>query len=529
MKSFLRIIAATLVVTFLFGSFTTVSAVEDQFEIDLTVTGAPDVTAPSVPTSLTATAVSSSQIDLSWTASTDDVAVTGYRIYRDNNLVTTIAGVSYSDTGLSASTLYEYVVSAIDAASNESIRSATSSATTFAIPASSGGSGGGSGQYVYPVIYDVSVLPGETNAVISWKTTQPTLGTVAWGLTSNLEQGLVSETSYTTDHQITLGNLLSGTEYIFSIDVLSGYGLTVSIPEARFTTNPVSEYGVNASAFKAAPETNSILLSWRNPTSAFFDEVRIVRSEGFYPSSPSDGTTIYEGGLQEFRDNDVVSGKRYYYALFARDTAGEYSSGLLSSARIAVPGEPAQEIPPVFEELPQAPAVHPVIQSLSFADFDFIQGGKKVATLSGKNVAIDGAKNLTVSLDYGRVPEILKSIVVTLRHPSDSTKIFSFLLRVNEEKSAYVATIGPLGDSGTYGVDIAIVDYKNQGLKKIVGNLFASVGVAYEGAEGFFSVILAFILDRILFFLLLIILFLLILKALQLIFGKNRRSFVRIR
>ncbi len=523
MKHSFRIIAASLVVTFLLSSFTTVSAVEDQFEIDLTVTGAPDVTPPSTPAGLLATAVSSSQINLSWSASTDDVAVTGYRIYRDNALVTTVVGLNYSDTGLSASTLYAYVVSAIDAASNESLRSATSSATTFTTPVSSGGggSGGGSGQYMYPVIYDVSVVPGETSAVVSWKTTQPTLGTVAWGLSSNMEQGLVSETSYAVDHQLTLGNLLPGTEYFFSLEVLNGYGLTASIPEGRFTTSPVSEYGVNASSFKATPETNSILLSWVNPTSAFFGEVRIVRGENFYPSGPTDGSTIYEGRSLEFRDTEVISGKRYYYALFAKDTSGAYSSGLLSSARIALPGEPIEETPPVFEELPQALNVHPVIESLSFIDFDFIQDGKRITTLSGKNVAIDGSKNLTVSLDYKKIPEVLKSIVVTLRHPSDSTKIFSFLLRVNEEKTAYVATIGPLGDSGTYGVDIAIVDYKNQGLKKIVGNLFASANVAYEGAQGFFAVIFAVILDRILFILLLIILFLLLLKAFRLIFGKN--------
>ena len=44
-----------------------------------------DTTAPTSPANLVATVVSSSQIDLSWNASTDNVAVTGYRVYRDRN------------------------------------------------------------------------------------------------------------------------------------------------------------------------------------------------------------------------------------------------------------------------------------------------------------------------------------------------------------------------------------------------------------------------------------------------------------
>ena len=106
-----------------------------------------DTQAPSVPANLTAQAVSSSQINLSWTASTDNVAVTGYRIYRcagssctPSTQIATSTTNSYSDTGFSASTTYTYAVSAVDAAGNESLQSGSASATT-----SSSGSGGGSG------------------------------------------------------------------------------------------------------------------------------------------------------------------------------------------------------------------------------------------------------------------------------------------------------------------------------------------------------------------------------------------------
>ena len=97
-----------------------------------------DTQAPSVPANLLAQANSSSQINLSWTASTDNVGVTGYNIYRDGALLDTSATNFYTNIGLSASTTYTYSVSAYDAVGNASSQSSSASATT-----SSGGGGGG--------------------------------------------------------------------------------------------------------------------------------------------------------------------------------------------------------------------------------------------------------------------------------------------------------------------------------------------------------------------------------------------------
>jgi len=94
-----------------------------------------DTTPPSVPGSLTATAVSSSEIDLTWSASTDNVTVTGYKIYRNGStspLASVTTGTSYTDKGLAAATTYSYTVSAYDAAGNESAQSTPPvSATTL--------------------------------------------------------------------------------------------------------------------------------------------------------------------------------------------------------------------------------------------------------------------------------------------------------------------------------------------------------------------------------------------------------------
>lgn len=92
---------------------------------------APDTTPPSTPTNLTATPVSSSQINLSWTASIDNVGLQSYKVYRNSVQIATVtSGNSYSDTGLSASTTYYYTISAFDAAANTSTQSNSASATT---------------------------------------------------------------------------------------------------------------------------------------------------------------------------------------------------------------------------------------------------------------------------------------------------------------------------------------------------------------------------------------------------------------
>ena len=100
-----------------------------------------DTQPPSTPASLSASAASSSQINLSWSASTDNVAVTNYRIFRDGAAVAVIGNVtSYqNNTGLSASTSYSYAVQALDAAGNGSVQSTTVTAITLAAATSSTG------------------------------------------------------------------------------------------------------------------------------------------------------------------------------------------------------------------------------------------------------------------------------------------------------------------------------------------------------------------------------------------------------
>jgi hypothetical protein len=101
--------------------------------ITITVSNSSDITAPSVPTGLSATPVSSSQISLSWTASTDTggSGLAGYKVYQ-GSAISNLPGTGTNVTmgGLLANTNYTFTVAAFDAAGNTSAQSSPVSATT---------------------------------------------------------------------------------------------------------------------------------------------------------------------------------------------------------------------------------------------------------------------------------------------------------------------------------------------------------------------------------------------------------------
>ena len=106
--------------------------------------GSGDTVAPSTPTNLAASGTTSSATNLSWTASTDNVAVTGYNIYSGATLLGSATGTTYTASGLTASTAYTFTVKAKDAAGNLSASSNAVNVTTLAAVASYCASAGGS-------------------------------------------------------------------------------------------------------------------------------------------------------------------------------------------------------------------------------------------------------------------------------------------------------------------------------------------------------------------------------------------------
>lgn len=93
------------------------------------VGGIPDTQAPSNPTNLASANITASSFDVSWTASTDNVGVTGYNVYLGGSLNGSTTSTSYSFSGLSANTSYTVAVEAYDAAGNTSGQASTNVTT----------------------------------------------------------------------------------------------------------------------------------------------------------------------------------------------------------------------------------------------------------------------------------------------------------------------------------------------------------------------------------------------------------------
>ncbi|MDM5155931.1 glycosyl hydrolase family 18 protein [Bacillus sp. DX1.1] len=90
----------------------------------------PDQEAPTVPMNLVSTEQTATTIRLQWSASTDNVGVKEYEVYRNGTKVGTTSSTEYADTGLQADTTYNYTVKAVDAAENTSENSEIVTATT---------------------------------------------------------------------------------------------------------------------------------------------------------------------------------------------------------------------------------------------------------------------------------------------------------------------------------------------------------------------------------------------------------------
>ena len=208
-------------------------------------TGAGDTQPPSVPANVTATAVSSSQINVSWSASTDNTGVAGYDVYRNGGLVGSTAATTYSDTGLSASTTYSYTVRAKDAAGNVSAVSDAATATTQA-----GGTGGGGGTALSRTGWtatssttsgDVPANMLDGNAASRWSTGTPMASgqyivvdmKAAQSFNKIVMDSTASANDYARGYQVFVSN--DGTNWGNAIATGTGTGAVVTINLASQT------------------------------------------------------------------------------------------------------------------------------------------------------------------------------------------------------------------------------------------------------------------------------------------------------
>ncbi|QPF73378.1 chitinase [Roseateles sp. DAIF2] len=190
----------------------------------------PDITAPSVPGTPTASNLSSNSVTLSWSASTDNVGgsgLAGYELLRGGTLIASPAGNSHTDTGLTAGTNYSYQVRAKDKASNASALSASLLVTTPApctsIPATPGGLN--------------SPSQGGDNVNLSWNavTAGPNC-TVQYRVLQGATQA--TQTALT---QASIGGLAPNTTYNFSVVAVSQAGASQPSAPISVTTTGATD------------------------------------------------------------------------------------------------------------------------------------------------------------------------------------------------------------------------------------------------------------------------------------------------
>lgn len=493
------------------GIATPVYGVSDNFRVRTFV--GEDTTPPTTPDPLTATPIATTQIDLSWGTSTDDFELTGYQVFRDGVQIATTTATTYSDTGLTASTTYSYYITAYDSFNNVSASSTEVATTTPAVPppspTPSTESDSATQGSLTMSLHSLTVIPEENAVIIRFETGAHVRAVIRWGKTSSYELGVLGEGSFSKTHETKITGLMPGTRYRFSIEGESVNGNVAVLTEREFTTlAPEDTFApANVAGLRAQIDGDDVVLWWQNPGDADLEKVRVLHSDRFYPSDIADGEVVYEGLGEEVRDlGRAIPNTTQYYTVFSYDALGNISSGAVVAVRISDAG--GTSTVPIGDE-----TINPI--SLMFEHFTFIQDGEALQVVSG-DVRIDGAKSLTIALPYDVVPEHLKTILVTLTDSADASRVFTFLLRVNADKTAYVATIAPLGISGVFPVAVSVFDFKTAQVGYAKGTITSQIlFVRTGGGQDESSMLLLFtsisrLLGNLTFWFVLLLIFLLL-------------------
>ncbi len=415
-----------------------------------------DTEPPTVPGTLSATPVATTQIDLTWATSTDNYLLSGYHVFRDDVLIATTTIGNYSDVGLTPSTTYTYFITAFDSFGNESASSSpvattTLSSTTPPSEEDDDESGAVQGSIAALRLARLEVIPERDAVVIRYETSGYTRTIIQWGKTISYELGSLAERSFSKVHETRIIGLTPGTRYTFSIKGENNGGRTRTLTEDTFVTLPLDDTFPpgNVRNLRASIEGDDVVIAWENPRDADFTKVRVLRSTLFYPSDLADGWVVYEHDGETARDVGIAAeNSLIYYTVFSYDALGNISSGAVVAVRVEGGVVTPIEVPPE--------TTNPL--ALALSDVVFMQSGEQLIPI-GNRVRVNGAELLTLSLPYDRVPEHLKTILITMTDSVDAQKTFSFLLRINEARTAYVATIAPLGISGDFPFRISVFDY----------------------------------------------------------------------
>ncbi|HET6454427.1 MAG TPA: family 10 glycosylhydrolase [Armatimonadota bacterium] len=308
-----------------------------------------DLTAPTVPTNLSATAVSASQINLSWTASTDNVGVTGYKIFRNDVQIGTSATTSYQSTGLSQYTTYTYKVAAYDAMDNTSAQSSPDSDTTW------------DGQAPTVPTGLTGHVIGPRRVSLNWNVSTDNVGVTGYKLYKNGEFLTTS-----VDEICESGFLTPSTTYTYRVSAYDARGnesaqsssfqittpayanIIKDNPAATYTgvwstgTSSADKYGADYK-YASTAVSEGKTAKW-TPTIAYagYYDIYIWYPQGSNRATNSPFTVYWDGGSQTVPWNQTTNGGAWRKILsnkhFAIGTAGyvKLGNGTGSTGKIVV-------------------------------------------------------------------------------------------------------------------------------------------------------------------------------------------------
>jgi glucose/arabinose dehydrogenase/fibronectin type 3 domain-containing protein len=304
----------------------TQNEVQGDMSTSITPT-APDGTPPSDPSGLTASTVSSSQVNLSWTGSTDNVGVANYRVERclgasctDFAEVGTPTGTTFNNTGLASSTTYRYRVRAADGAGNLSGYTTIATATTAA----------GSDTTAPSAPTALTATPVSTTQIdLAWAASTDNVGVTGYRVERCQGSNCTSWAQVGTPTANSFSNtgLAANTVYRFrvrAIDAagnLSAYSTIVSARTlAADTTSPTAPSGLTA----AAPNPNQVNLNWTASTdNVGVTGYRVERCQG---ASCTNWAEIGTTTTTAYSDTGRSPSTLYRYRVRAMDAAGNLST-----------------------------------------------------------------------------------------------------------------------------------------------------------------------------------------------------------
>jgi len=263
----------------------------------------PDITPPSVPANVQVTGRSATDIALSWDASTDDVGVTGYHVFRNGTQVGAPTGTSFDDTGLTPNTSYTYTVTAFDAANNESATSAPVNTSTLVDTSP-------------PSIPSNLHQTGATISTVSiaWNASTDNVGVTNYEIFRN--GSLIRTQSGTTFNDTGLSVYTSYTYTITSHDAANNAS-NLSQPLYAATAQDTTAPTVPDNIHKTSSTITSVSLAWDIST----DDVGVT---GYHVYR--DGSLVGSPGGASFTDTGLTVSSNYTYTISAFDNAGNESS-----------------------------------------------------------------------------------------------------------------------------------------------------------------------------------------------------------